>query len=416
MKKKVLMIAYHYPPCHGSSGIQRSLKYSRYLPENGWQPIVLSANERAYEQRSYDLIEEVHQEAIVRRAFALDSARHLAFKGKYPGFLALPDRWITWWLGGVATGLRLIRKYKPDVIWSTYPIATAHLIGLSLKKLTGLPWVADFRDSMTDDAYPEDPKVRTIYKWIEESTVKNADRNVFTAPSAAQMYRERYKGTPENKWSCLLNGYDENNFSIPIQEKRSILQNAKPNEKILLLHSGILYPSERDPTSFFTALAVLKKKQLISSETLEVRLRASHHEDTIKPLVDKMTIGDIVSFAPPIGYHDAIAEMNAADGLLIFQASNCNHQIPAKIYEYFRTQKPILALTDPRGDTAWLMKSNGMNSVSPLNSSDEIEVDFLNFIDQIRSDGGEILNKSAIEQFSRRNQTALLGKLLDDLI
>jgi hypothetical protein len=139
MVSRVLMIAFHYPPLRGSSGIQRTLKFTKYLPEFGWQPIVLTAHARSYASTSNDLMGEIEHLPAVYRAFSFDSSRHLSVLGRYPKSCALPDRWVSWWLGAVPMGLYLIRKYRPAVIWSTYPIATAHLIGLSLSRLTGIP-------------------------------------------------------------------------------------------------------------------------------------------------------------------------------------------------------------------------------------------------------------------------------------
>ena len=152
--KRILMIAYHYPPVQISSGIQRTLKFSTYLGPLGWQSSVLSVATRAYSHTSDNQVCEIPADVRVQRAFALDTSRHLAVKGRYPLLLALPDNWSTWWLGGVTSGLAMIRRARPDVIWSTYPIATAHLSGLTLHRLTGIPWVADCRDSMTEENYP----------------------------------------------------------------------------------------------------------------------------------------------------------------------------------------------------------------------------------------------------------------------
>ena len=161
--KRVLMIAYHYPPVGVSSGLQRTLKFSTYLPELGWQPSVLTVHPRAYEARRDDQLADVPKGVTVRRAFALDTARHLSIRGRYPLILALPDKWMSWWIGGVLTGLQMIRETRPDVLWSTYPIATAHMIGLTLHGLTGLPWVADCRDSLIDDHHPSNKTVRRAY-------------------------------------------------------------------------------------------------------------------------------------------------------------------------------------------------------------------------------------------------------------
>src|SRR5262245_53003073 len=130
------MVAYHYPPYVGGSGVLRTLKHSRYLANYGWEPIVLTAHPRAYERKGEEQVGEVPATVPVTRAFALDAGRHLAVRGVTLRILKQPDRWATWWLGAVLAGWRLIRRHRPRAIWSTYPIATAHLIGLTLHRLT----------------------------------------------------------------------------------------------------------------------------------------------------------------------------------------------------------------------------------------------------------------------------------------
>ena len=88
------MLAFHYPPCVGSSGVHRTLKFSRYLPEFDWQPIVLTVNSRAYENIGNDQMREIPQDVIVKRAFALNTAKHLSMWGRYLRLLALPDQWV----------------------------------------------------------------------------------------------------------------------------------------------------------------------------------------------------------------------------------------------------------------------------------------------------------------------------------
>src|SRR5688500_3483061 len=211
--KRLLMVAFHFPPLAGSSGIQRTLSFARHLPWYGWEPLILSAHPRAYERISGALLKDVHPATIVERAFALDSARHLSVLRRYPGFAARPDRWLTWWLGAVPKGLAMIRKYRPDAIWSTYPIATAHAIGHTLHRLSGLPWVADFRDPMAQDGYPADPKTWKSFEKIERRTVHNAVSCVFVTSGAARMYRERYAELPETRFTVIENGYEEEIFA-----------------------------------------------------------------------------------------------------------------------------------------------------------------------------------------------------------
>src|SRR5699024_4679460 len=249
MVKRILMIAYHFPPASGSSGLQRTLSFSHHLPAHGWQPIVLSVHPRAYERCRDDQIADIGAETLVHRAFGLDTARHLAIKGRYSQLLALPDRWVSWWLGAIPVGLRLIHRYRPHVLWSTYPIATAHLIGLTLQRLSGLPWVADFRDSMTEDNYPSNPRVRRAYRAIETATVRGCTRAIFTAPGAVEMYTQRYPERSEKTWNLIENGYEESIF-----DTLSLASSASPRRPLQLVHSGVVYPNERDPRAFFDAL------------------------------------------------------------------------------------------------------------------------------------------------------------------
>ena len=104
--KRVLMVAYHFPPLAGSSGIQRTLRFLQHLPSLGWQALVLSASPLAYEKTSDDLLADVPAGTVVRRAFALDTARQLQVAGRYMGWMARPDRWMSWRFDGVRQGLR----------------------------------------------------------------------------------------------------------------------------------------------------------------------------------------------------------------------------------------------------------------------------------------------------------------------
>jgi hypothetical protein len=409
MVKRVLMVAYHYPPLHGSSGIQRTLKFSQYLPQFGWQPLVLTAHPRAYSAVSEDQMRELPQELVVERAFALDSAKHLSLRGGYPGFLALPDRWVSWWLGAAPAGLRLIRKYRPQLIWSTYPIATAHFIAATLHRLSGIPWVADFRDPMTDEGYPANAAQRRVYQRIERHAVVNCIRAVCTTPGTVGMYQSRFPEVPRSRFCMIGNGYDEENFMFAKN-----LAKPKPGAgQTVLLHSGVLYPSERDPRPFFAALSELSRSGAIGPDRLKIVLRASGHDAYLKKLIDEFAIADLTELAPPIGYHAALSEMLSADALLVLQAANCNHQIPAKLYEYFRAQRPILALTDPAGDTAAAVNDAQGGVVVPLDSKDVIVREFPRFLQLVREGRAPIATQDKVVQYSRRSRTEELAELLD---
>ncbi|HKA44997.1 MAG TPA: glycosyltransferase [Burkholderiales bacterium] len=411
--KRLLMVAYHFPPLAGSSGILRTLSFARHLPALGWEPLVLTAHPRAYARVSNDLLKDVAPGTVVERAFAVDTARHLALMGRYPGALARPDRWAAWWLGAVPRGLRMIRKYQPAAIWSTYPIATAHTIGQTLHRLSGLPWVADFRDPMAQDGYPEDPKTWKSFQRIEEGALRNAARSVFVTPGAARLYHERYPDVPRERLAVIENGYDEDSFT-PLDTSPA---GSAPllNGTITLLHSGVVYTSERDPTQFFQALRRMLDAGSLRPRELRVRLRASAHESVLKPMVATYRLEDVVELAPPIPYRDALQEMLRADGLLVLQAANCNSQVPAKVYEYFRCGRPIIGLTDPAGDTATVLRNAGVNDIARLDSVEEIAVVLRRFLDKIRDGKAASPAANFVAEASRLNRSRELAALLDRL-
>ena len=406
-KKRILMVAYHFPPLAGSSGIQRTLRFAQHLPALGWEPLVLSADPRAYERTADDLLREVPEGMVVRRAFALDTARHLTLKGRYLGAMARPDRWISWRFDGVRQGLRLIREYQPDLIWSTYPIATAHVIGARLHRESGIPWVADFRDPMAQDGYPADPKTWKAFQAIEAEAAQQARWCVFTTPGAAQDYRARYPQAAA-RTVVIENGYDEESFT----GAPAAAQAAPGKRPWVLLHSGIVYPSERDPTQLFIALARLQREGLLAPEELRIRFRSAVHDELLRGLAAAHGVTDFIELCPPIGYREALAEMLGADGLLVMQASNCNAQIPAKIYEYLRAGRPILALTDPAGDTAGVLRTAALPDVVPLDSAEAIAAALLRLLAQLRAGQVTLPDPAAVRQASRRGRAEQLVELL----
>ncbi len=409
--RRVLMVAFHYPPVRGSSGVHRTLAFSRHLREHGWEPVVLTAHPRAYASTGDDQMGDIPEGMHVERAFALDTERHLSLFGRYPLALALPDNWASWYWGGVRAGLRLIREHRPAAIWSTYPIATAQWIGRTLHRKSGLPWIADLRDSMTEPGYPSQPRRRASFLKLERSIVAEATRVVFTAPGARAMYAARYPEVPAWRWQVIPNGYDERAFE---GATGAAAPPGGGDGPLLLLHSGVLYPSERDPTAFYGALADLMRSGEATPARLQVRLRASGNDAHHQRLIDEHGIGDIARLEPPIPYRAALSEMLSADGLLVFQASNCNHQIPAKIYEYLRAGRPILALTDPEGDTAGVMREAGLDTVAPLDSRGAIRAMLSRFLADVRRGHAPLPGAPVIESHSRRARSAALALLLDN--
>lgn len=407
--RRVLMVAFHFPPLAGSSGIQRTLRFVQQLPGFGWQPLVLSAHPRAYERTGDDLMAEVPAQTVVRRAFALDTARHLSIKGRYIGAWARPDRWRSWMIDAVRQGMQLIRQYKPDVLWSTYPIATAHAIGAELQRRSGLPWVADFRDPMAQDGYPSDPRTWAAYRRIEQAALAQARCSVFTAPGAARTYRQRYPQWAE-RVAVLENGYDESSFA-----EAERLQPAPPPLQpgaITLLHSGIVYPEERDPSALFQALRQLAAQGLVNPRQFRLRFRAAVHDKLLHELAARHAVADFIDCLAPIPYRDALQEMRRADGLLVLQSAGCNDQVPAKLYEYLRASRPVLCLSDPAGDTAGVLRGAGLADIAPLSDAAGIAEALTRFVDALTRRRAALPDAAAVARASRTERSRHLAALL----
>jgi glycosyltransferase involved in cell wall biosynthesis len=287
--RTALLIAFHFPPIQGSSGVQRTLRFAQHLPKFGWRPIVLTIDPRAYEATATVVGNEIPNDLLVQRAFGFNTAKQLSIFGRYPQSLALPDRWMTWRYWAIPKALDIIRQYQVDVIWSTFPITTAHSVAMEVAKRTGLPWVAEFRDPMWQVDWPLDARANRAWQALEAKIVKHADRLVLVAPSAVNLYAERY-ALPAAKLVLLENGYDEETF------QRATVPEARAPGPIVLLHSGIIYSSERDPTQFFAAVAALKAKGLVAASTLQIILRASGSEANYQSDLERLNIADIVRF------------------------------------------------------------------------------------------------------------------------
>jgi len=411
-KKVVLLVAYHFPPQSGSSGLLRTLKFCRYLPEFDWQPVVLTLHPRAYESIDPRGNESVPAGVPVIRSFALDTKKHLSFRGSYLDWMALPDRWTTWTLGAVPAGLRAMRRHGIGVIFSTFPITTAILVGYLLHRLTGKPWVVDLRDSMTEDNYPKDPRTRRVRRWIERQAMRRASRVIFTAASTRRMYLQRYPELTAEKFLLIPNGYDEEDFTSLTANKPGPVIAGRP---VHLLHTGLLYPEERDPRPFFHALARLKREGTVSAADLGVAFRAAGSEGLFQQMVVDAGIADLIQFLPHVPYRQSLQECADADALLLFQAANCDHQIPAKAYKYLRLRKPVFALTTHTGDTAALLKEVGGATIVNLAEENDIYRQLPVFLSALRAGTLPLPDAQKIQRYARRNQARELAKCLDEL-
>jgi hypothetical protein len=272
--------------------------------------------------------------------------------------------------------------------------------------MTGLPWIADMRDPMNADA-PESERMRwRAFRWIERKTATRATRCVFPTPGAVRLYRDRFPEVAPDRFVLLPNGYDE----TPFLDVERDLPPRGSGQPLTLVHSGILYPAERDPRAFFDAVAGLKRAGALRD--VRIVLRGGGHDDVHAPEIARRGIGDLVQLAPPLPYREALREMLLAGGLLLFQATSANAQVPAKVYEYFRARRPIFAMTDPQGDTAAVMRAAGIDTVAPLDDAGAIARGLEDFLARVRAGTAPLVPRDEVARHSRRGRAEELARLL----
>lgn len=307
----------------------------------------------------------------------------------------------------------MIRRFRPDVLWSTYPIPTAHLIGYSLAKITGLPWVADFRDPMAHEGYPEDEKTWASFLKIEQKVFANAAAATFTTRGALNLYKKRYVNSSAD-FHLIENGYDEDAF-LQAELKLSPCFKTEPG-RILLLHSGIVYPQWRNPRMLFRAIRKLADQGASGMKNLIVRFRAPVHDEFVVQLAREENVMDFIEVAPELNYIEALAEMMTAHGLLLLQNNECNDQVPAKLYEYLRAARPILGLTDPEGDTATSLKAHEGHYLADLSSEVAIGQVLRCWLQDCQSGSGRPDVSEAVQSCSRKGRTRQLADVLNSVI
>ncbi len=361
--KPILIIAYHYPPEGSSSGVLRTLKFSKYLPRHDWAPHVLTLREQAYRVRDEGLRADIPPEAQVHRTRGFDSTRALSVRGHHLAMFSVPDRFIGWLPFGIARGLSVIRRFGVRALFSTSPVPTAHLIAGALKRLTGLPWIADFRDPWIEDGqYPAPGSLRhAVESRLEHAVVRSADRVITTTPYLRGDFLARYPDLSPDKARVIFNGYDESDFvHLPTPSKEPRFE---------LLHAGLLAPDYRNPAPVLEAVARLiasgamarERTRLVFLGTAEFFRSGPGHR-----MVRELGLESVLEFSRRIPNRDALVRLRRASCLLILQASNDTRSlIPAKAFEYLRVERPILALT-PEGATSDLLKEmDGCSVVDP---------------------------------------------------
>lgn len=404
--RPVLMFAFYFPPFGQSTGRQRTLSFVRHLPALGWRPVVITARESAYPAIDAKTLSEIPAGAEVLRAWGMDIVRIASIHGAYPRWLATPDRYNTWAISAIRTGLTAARAYEPHALWATFPLPSALLAALAVHRATGIPLVADLRDPLVYEAWPTNAWDRAVYAWIERRVVRAAAAVVVTTRGACAMYRERYRELPPERFQVIANGVED--------EAPGPATLPTKGGPITLLHSGLMESPDRDPGAFFAALRLLANRGDLPPEGLRVVLRASGREPAYAELARAQRVESLIDLAPAIARDQALAEQANATGLLVFQGPQCNRQVPAKAYEYLAGRRPIVGLTHKDGDTYALLKNEwGVPYVADMNSPEEIAETLTRFFADVRAGQAYVPPPALIDRYSRRARANDLARLLE---
>jgi glycosyltransferase involved in cell wall biosynthesis len=265
---------------------------------------------------------------------------------------------------------------------------------------------------MLDAQYPSHGPTRRAHEWIEGRAAAWARRLIFTTPSAREGFLARYPSVTPARCLVISNGYDEADFAGTPRPGPTIIPANRP---VRIVHAGFIYQDERDPRPLFRALARLRKDGRLDPESFRLDLRAPGTPDYYAELIQRLDLQDLVFVLPPLPYRESLRDSAAAGALLVLQGSPCNHQIPAKAYEYLRLGRPLLALTPAGGDTGRLLAECGGTTRIDLLDEEALHARLPGFLDAVRRGTHPLPAIERVERYARHAQARELAACLDEV-
>lgn len=342
-ERNVLYIAYYFPPM-GLSGVQRSAKFVKYLPENGWKPFVLTCTPASYYAFDDTLLSDFEGRDI--EIFRTPGKSSKPRKSKYfPAYfkqkigrailqtIYQPDSKIKWKKQAMKQAEEIILANKIDAIIATAPPYTDFLIALELSKKHNIPFVIDYRDIWVDNPfnYYPTPMHKNYAINMEEEVLKHANQVVVITRQAKETLLKRYKFLSHNDISIIPHGFDPEDFVGK--------EHIEPNPaKFTITHSGV-FQDDRSPKYFLKAVAEFIKNHKDSADKIEARFVGLMRKNHLK-IIKKLKLEKNVVIT---GYleHDAVIT-NLLESDVLWMQVNDNVRTPGKLYEYFGARKPLL--------------------------------------------------------------------------
>lgn len=389
-QNKLLMVAYYFPPLSGS-GVFRSIKHAKYLPDLNWDTTVISTNEppRGWNYRDDSLVDEIPECVdVIRveddintkigatisgtrvnevinfsRSILAENTEALELfnslmktENDVLRLLMFPCSCLCWaWdvIKYIETNMD-ITKYS--VIYTTSGPSSAHLIGYYLKKKYGIPWVADYRDAWTDNPYGnfnmEIPQHKLFY-YLEDILLKFADCNITIEQSMVQNYVDKF-GISREKIVSITNGYDETDFE-------TLKYNKEKTKQFTINYSGLLYTKQHNITPILNAISELSKEGQIELNNIKLRIVGQGNEDANRELAEKFGLLGAFEQTGYISHREALQSNLDSDVLLLLIGDDERFKpvYAGKVFEYLRSGKPILALAPRDGAVDKLLSSTG---------------------------------------------------------
>ncbi|NAW50222.1 glycosyl transferase family 1 [Elizabethkingia argentiflava] len=427
--KKVLIITYYWPPA-GGPGVQRWLKFAKYLPENNWEPLIYTPENPSYPLWDESLIQEVPKDLKILKnkiwepyRFAeklnkknkkfksgqFDIGKNQSWKSKLSIFIRgnffIPDARKFWVRPSIAFLKKYLQNHPVDVIVTTGPPHSLHLIGRGLKKqFPNLKWIADFRDPWTEISYYRYLK---LTKWadrqhhkLEQEVFYKADITLATSFRDAENFRN--KGANAH---CITNGFD-----------REKLPEGKPkNSKFILSYIGVL-EQLRNPENLWKVLVELVEENSDFAEHFELRFAGRLDDKILETLMDSR-LKEGLKLLGYIPHEESVKEMEKSDILLItnFPKQESSGIIPGKIFEYLATQNPILSIGPDKADVEKILNETKAGQHFSYEDDKGIKSFILYHFNAWKSNTLSERSKN-IMQFSRKNLSQKLASLLNSIV
>jgi glycosyltransferase involved in cell wall biosynthesis len=415
-QRRVLVIAYYFPPL-GLSGVQRTLKFVKYLPKFGWQPTVLTVTPTGYYAQDYSLLDELHPLHIeIIRTGSLDPNRLFRKKGivKMPSerwrkiltFLSdtffIPDNKIGWKRKALQAAERAFQQQPFDVIFATAPPFTDFLIGMELHEKFKKPLVIDYRDPWLDYPFKYYPTpLHKLFNYLlEKKVLKSSARIITTNRRVKELMLKRYKFLTYNDVTIMPQGYDPEDFrgsSPPRPVKK---------DTMVIAHAGVFY-ADRTPKYFFQALKKIFSEHPDLKGKIEAWFIGNFHDEH-GALAKEMGLESDIVLTGYLDHRHCVQHLMAADVLWLMIRND--RQSPGKLYEYLGARKPILACV-PEGFLKQTIEEAEAGVIVAPDDVDGIASNILRYYELYRNGQLPKPKEDVVQKYNREELTRELAKI-----